>query len=147
METFSINLQWKNDKEDFVYEQYSRRHTIQFNDQQKVEVSAAPTYLGDSDRCNPELLFAASISSCHMLTFLALAAKIGFHVESYEDDAVAFLEKIDKSRSAVSEVVLHPVVKFLGTPPDQERLVSLHDVAHHNCFIAQSVKTKISISI
>lgn len=93
---------------------------------------------------NPEEALVGALSACHMLTFLAIAARSRLTVESYEDDAVGVLEKNESGKLAVTRVTLRPRVVF-AEPVDAERLARLHHTAHENCFIAQSVKTVVTI--
>src|SRR5262245_52631457 len=86
-------ISWKKNKPDFVYETYDRTHEVAFPGGQKIKNSAAPAFMGSAAHANPEELFAASLGTCHMLTFLAIAAKSRLVIESYEDKAVALLEK------------------------------------------------------
>lgn len=141
METFKINTKWIRTSADFTYDSYNRNHIINFSGNQQLKNSAAPAYKGDLDMANPEELLASAVSSCHMLTFLAVAAKSGFIIESYEDDAVAVLDKDANNVLCITEVILHPIIKFSGEKiPDAEKLKGLHDKAHRNCFVANSVK-------
>jgi organic hydroperoxide reductase OsmC/OhrA len=117
-----------------------------FSGQQFLNNSAAPEYLGNADMANPEELLASSLASCHMLTFLAVAAKSGYIVESYNDQAIATLDKNEEGKIAVTVIDLKPVVEFSGEKiPDDEHLKSLHEKAHRNCFIANSIKSKVNI--
>lgn len=95
---------------------------------------------------DPEEAFAASLSSCHMLSFLTAAAKAGFQVRAYEDDAMAFLDKNDQGRIAVTRVLLQPTVTFgEERKPTLDELRQLHEKANRDCFIANSVKTRILV--
>ena len=111
-----------------------------------MAASAAPDYKGDPGRVDPEAALVAAISSCHMLTFLALAAKKRFVVDSYVDDAVGFMEKNQEGRVAVTRVTLRPAIAFGGERrPSPADLDKLHHQAHEHCFIANSVRTEISV--
>ena len=95
---------------------------------------------------DPEEAFVASLSSCHMLTFLAIACKKGFSVDDYRDEAVGVLDKNAEGRLAITTVTLQPQIKFGGTKiPSAEEIARLHDAAHHACFIASSVKTEVTV--
>ena len=88
----------------------------------------------------------AAISSCHMLTFLALAAKRRFVVDAYVDDAVGFMEKNQEGRVAITRVTLRPAIRFSGDRrPGADDLEKLHHQAHEHCFIANSVRTEVTI--
>jgi organic hydroperoxide reductase OsmC/OhrA len=146
MSSFKIELNWKRTTQDFSYEKFNRNHTIEFSGKQLLRNSAAAEYLGNTDTANPEELLGSALSSCHMLTFLAVASKSGYTVDSYADQAEAFLEKNEEGKIAVTSVNLKPVIVFSGDKkPDSDQLKSLHDKAHRNCFIANSVKTKVNI--
>jgi organic hydroperoxide reductase OsmC/OhrA len=111
-----------------------------------IAASAAPEFRGDATRVNPEEAFVASLSSCHMLTFLAMAAKKRFSLDSYSDEAVGYLEKNEKGQLAVTRVVLRPQVQWSqGVSVSQSDLDSLHHQAHEGCFIANSVKTDVTV--
>jgi organic hydroperoxide reductase OsmC/OhrA len=112
----------------------------------RVTASAAPGYRGNPALVNPEEAFVAALSSCHMLTFLAVAAKRKFIVDTYSDRAVGFLEKNVKGKLAITRVILRPAVAFSGpTIPTKEQLAALHEEAHHGCFIANSVTTDVTV--
>ena len=146
MESFKINTKWTRKSDDFNFDHYNRSHAIIFSGNQLLLNSAAPTYKGDENMSNPEELLASAVSSCHMLTFLAVASKSGYTVDSYEDDAVAFLEKNESNVVSVTKIILHPDIKFSGEKiPDEEKLKGLHDKAHRNCFIANSVKCAVEV--
>ncbi|MFA0421490.1 OsmC family protein, partial [Vibrio sp. 10N.222.54.A1] len=95
---------------------------------------------------DPEEAFIAALSSCHMLTFLGIAAKQKYVIDSYVDDAIGVLEEDESGRSSVTKVTLRPKIVFLGTKkPTAKQLDKLHHLAHKNCFIANSVKTDIVV--
>ncbi len=138
-------IEWQRGDAVFEYETYSRNHTWHFENGLRVEASAAPDFLGDAARVDPEQALVASISSCHMLTFLALAAKRRLLVDRYTDEAVGFMEKNDAGRMAVTRVVLRPRIDFSGDPPSGEQLARLHELAHEQCFIANSVHSEVRV--
>jgi organic hydroperoxide reductase OsmC/OhrA len=147
MSEHKATVKWARDGADFVYKNYRRDHIWLFYNGIELPSSAAPAYLGDPKRVDPESAFVAALSSCHMLTFLALASNKGFVVDSYEDNAVGFLEKNANGKLAVTRVELHPKIAFSGdAKPPQADLDWLHDKAHRECFIANSVTTKISVA-
>ena len=146
MESFKISTRWEKTSQLFTYETYNRDHLIEFSGEQTLKTSAAAGYFGNADMTNPEELLASAVSSCHMLTFLALCSKMGYVVLTYEDDAVAILDKNEQNVTAVTEITLHPTTTFLGAKvPDLEKLTFMHDKAHKNCFVANSVKCKVNI--
>jgi len=146
MAEHKITLEWKRESESFTYESYNRDHEWVFEGGARVSASAAPAYRGNPALVNPEEALVAALSSCHMLTFLAVAAKKKFVVDRYNDRAVGVLEKNRKGQLAITRVVLHPKVAFGGTTqPTPEQLADLHQQAHHGCFIANSVTTEVTV--
>jgi organic hydroperoxide reductase OsmC/OhrA len=138
-------ISWSRDGADFSYDSYPRRHSWSFVGGTRIEASSAPDYRGDPELVDPEEAFVASIASCHMLTFLALAARRRLVVDRYEDAAVGFLEKNGEGRLAVTRVTLRPAVTFGGRAASAEELARLHELAHEHCFIANSVRTEVSV--
>jgi organic hydroperoxide reductase OsmC/OhrA len=145
MSEHKVNLTWSRGEVPFTYDEYNRNHEWRFENGTKVAASAAPDFLGDPACVDPEAAFVASLSSCHMLTFLAIAARKRLVIERYEDDAVGFLEKNADGKMAVTRVVLRPRVSFAGETPPPQELTRLHESSHRNCFIANSVVTKIAV--
>jgi organic hydroperoxide reductase OsmC/OhrA len=146
MSEHKIGLEWKRESERFTYDTYNRDHIVTFEGGARVAVSAAPAYRGNAALVNPEESLVAALSSCHMLTFLAVAAKKRFTVDRYSDHAVGFLEKNQNGRLAITRVVLHPQVEFSGpTLPSPKEIAELHEQAHSGCFIANSVTTEVSV--
>lgn len=143
---FHIDLNWKRTSEEFGFEKYNRNHTLNFSGQQVLKSSAAADFFGDVGMANPEELLASALTSCHMLTFLAVASKSGYIVDSYQDHSTATLDKNEEGKVAVTVIDLKPLITFSGTKiPDEAQLKSLHEKAHRNCFIANSIKTKVNI--
>lgn len=139
-------IEWRHTGGDFGYETYSRDHTWVFPNGTVVEASSAPAFLGSQARVDPEEAFVAAVSSCHMLTFLAVAARKRLVVASYVDEAVGRLDKNGSGKLAVTEVDLRPRVIFAGElQPPPQAIAKLHEVAHRECFIANSVHTSIRI--
>lgn len=136
---------WKRSTPDFVYETYDRTHSIRFEGGIECKASSAPEFLGKKEYVNPEESFAAALSSCHMLTFLAVAAKSRLTVDRYEDNAVAILEKNAEGKMCVTKVHLRPKIQFSGEVPTAEKVKDLHAKAHKHCFIANSVSCAVSI--
>ncbi len=147
MSDHNATIDWNRGGRDFTYESYSRDHTWSFEGGVTVTASAAPAYKGSPDLVDPEEAFVASLSSCHMLTFLALAAKTMLVVDRYSDHAVGLMEKNSEGQFAVTTVTLNPVIEFDGRKPEPDELAQLHDKAHHLCFIANSVKTRITVTL
>lgn len=147
MSEHKVQVAWKRDSEDFKYETYTRNHSWTFVDKgTTITASAAPGFLGDAAHVDPEEALVASLSSCHMLTFLAVAAKKRFVVDAYEDDAVGFLGKNESGKLAITRVVLRPRISFAGDQqPTSEQIEQLHHIAHQECFIANSVRTEMTV--
>ncbi|MHC4219882.1 MAG: OsmC family protein [Planctomycetota bacterium] len=146
MSEHRVTVLWERGGRDFTYEVYSRDHTWDFEGGAAISASAAPGYRGTPDLVDPEQAFVASLSSCHLLTFLALAAKKRFVVDSYTDTATGYLGKNEDGRLAVTKVELRPTIQFAGDKqPSYEELTELHERAHDLCFIANSVTTAISV--
>ena len=146
MSEHKATITWARHGVDFGYQTYPRDHVWRFENGVEVPASAAPAYLGNPQRVDPEAAFVAALSSCHMLTFLALASNKGFVVDSYDDTAVGHLEKNANGKLAVTRVELHPKIVYSGAKqPTQADLDWLHDKAHRECFIANSVTTEVSV--
>jgi organic hydroperoxide reductase OsmC/OhrA len=137
-----IKLSWEKGDAPFTYDAYTRNHAIAFkNGQETMIFSASPAYKGDASKADPEDLLVAALSSCHMLSFLAIASKKKLTVTSYEDDAVGFLEN-EAGKLWMTRVILRPKVAI---HTDAQTLAHIHHLAHEACFIANSVKTDISV--
>ncbi len=147
MSVHKSTLTWSRNGRDFNYKAYSRDHLWKFENGIEVPASAAPDYSGNPQCIDPETALVAALSSCHMLTFLAVAAHKGFVVDTYEDHAEGHLEKNAQGKFAVTRVELRPTIIFGGdkqpTPADLEWL---HDKAHRECFIANSVLTQVTVA-
>jgi organic hydroperoxide reductase OsmC/OhrA len=136
--------------EAFVDSKYNRSHTWAFDGGTQVPASASPHVvplpLSNAAAVDPEEAFVASLSSCHMLWFLSLAAEQGFVVESYEDQAEGALGKNAEGRLAMIRVVLQPRIEYgAEATPSPEQIAELHHLAHERCFIANSVKTEVTV--
>ena len=136
--------------DDFLNNQYSRGHLWRFDGGLDVPASSAPSVVplpfSVEENVDPEEAFVASLSSCHMLWFLALAAKYKYSVACYHDRAVGVMEKNEEGKVAITRVTLSPKIEFDGENiPSVERVDELHHEAHERCFIANSVKTEILI--
>lgn len=146
MNVYTVNVVWKQTSTDFSYENYNRDHIVTFSGNQVLKNSAAPEYFGNSDMSNPEELLASALASCHMLTFLAIASKSGHDIQSYTCKAEALLAKNEDGKMSVTEITLTPEIVYNGDKqPTSEQLKSLHEKSHKNCFIAQSLKTKVNV--
>jgi organic hydroperoxide reductase OsmC/OhrA len=146
MSEHKINLTWNRGDAPFEYQKYSRDHTWKFDGGHEMEASAAPVYLGNPKNVDPEEAFVAALSSCHMLTFLAAACKKKFVLDEYTDEAVGHMEKNADGKLAITRVTLKPKLKFSGEKqPTEQELDEMHHFAHDQCFIANSVKTAVTV--
>jgi len=146
MNEHAAHIAWRRGSDDFSYDAYSRDHTWSFPSGDVVNASAAPAYLGTENRVDPQEAFVAALSSCHMLTFLAIAARKRLVVDRYSDHAVGFMEKNDNGKLAVTRVILRPDIRFSGERiPTDEQIAKMHHLAHQECFIANSVTTQITL--
>ncbi|MBI1733136.1 MAG: OsmC family protein [Gammaproteobacteria bacterium] len=150
MSEHKAHIRWQCDSPDFLRGKYSRAHTWTFDGGLTVPASSAPSAVpvpwSNPANVDPEEAYVAALSSCHMLTFLYVAYRQGFQVDSYDDEAVGTMNKNEQGRMWVNRVSLHPKVVFSGDKrptPDQE--AKLHHTAHAECFISNSVKTDVSV--
>jgi organic hydroperoxide reductase OsmC/OhrA len=125
------------------YRGYERSHEISVDGKPVIAASSDPSFRGDRTKYNPEEMFLASLSSCHMLWFLHFCSEASVIVEQYEDLATGKMAETEDGNGRFSEVVLHPVVKVKEAWMI-EKTQSLHDKAHHFCFIANSVNFPVS---
>jgi organic hydroperoxide reductase OsmC/OhrA len=147
---YRASVEWRSDAAaaDFSAGRYSRRHLLRFDGGLEVAASAAvanvPLPWSDPSALDPEEAFVASIASCHLLWFLALAAKARFVVRDYRDHAIGLMTPNAAGRLWVSRVTLRPATRFEGERvPTREQMLALHHRAHEECFIANSVRTEI----
>lgn len=148
MSDLSIQLHWHRAEPVLQTGKYSNAHTVQFNQACDVPVDAAPDWGGDPSNTNPEQALASALSSCHMMTFLALAAKAGWPVAGYSDHAVAHLGKNPKGQMSVTRIDLHPVVRFdSGFAVSDAEMRQMQHRAHRYCFIANTLAESVEINI
>jgi organic hydroperoxide reductase OsmC/OhrA len=140
-----VDLSWSRGEHEFTYQTYNRDHEWRFDGGVTVPGSANPAFLGNPGPVDPEEAFVAALSSCHMLTFLAIAARKRIVVDSYDDHAVGVMSKNERGKIAVTHVTLHPKITFGGPTPDAETLERMHHLAPEECFIANSVTTEITV--
>jgi organic hydroperoxide reductase OsmC/OhrA len=150
MHTYEAKVSWtRGASEKFTDNRYSRAHQWAFDSGITVRASSSPSVvplpLSVADAVDPEEALVASTSSCHMLYFLFFAAKRGFVVESYVDNASGVLEKNAAGKMSMSRITLRPAIAFAGSPPSQADLDALHHAAHEECFIANSLKSEIVV--
>jgi organic hydroperoxide reductase OsmC/OhrA len=143
-----ITLDWHLQTESFDYDLYNRTHTIIFEGTNRICASAAPEFHGDASCVNPEQSFVASLASCHMLTFLALASKKQYMVTRYRDNAMCVLGKNSINKTAITHIQLKPEVTFSAKHvPSTELFDQLQERAHKGCFIANSIASCIAVTI
>ncbi|WP_420859696.1 OsmC family protein [Marivivens marinus] len=148
MSDLSIQLHWHRAEAEFKPNAYSAEHTVQYNSNFDVMVDAAPDWGGDPANTNPEQALASALSSCHMMTFLALCAKAGWPVASYHDHAVAHLGKNPKGQMSVTKIDLHPVVRFdTGFSVSDDQMAEMQDRAHRYCFIANTLADSVEVNV
>jgi organic hydroperoxide reductase OsmC/OhrA len=151
MSEHKATIRWKRTSPDFLKGRYSREHTWLFDGGLTVPASPAPSGVpapwSNPANIDPEEAFVAAVSSCHMLTFLYVAYKQGFQVDSYDDEAVGVMTKDEKGIPWVSSITLYPKIIFSGeklpTPANEEQL---HHLAHEHCFIANTIKTAVTVA-
>lgn len=145
-------IDWTRHGPDFTREKYSREHTWTFDGGVTVPASSSPSVVPlpwSNPACvDPEEAYVAAISSCHMLTFVWLAARRGFVADSYHDEAVGHMSPNERGVPWVSKVVLRPRITWSGEKlPSTVDIEELHHQAHEECYIASSVKTEIVVEV
>lgn len=148
MGQYRATVSWERGGAAFTDKRYSREHRWRFDGGVEVPASASPQVvplpMSVEAAVDPEEAFVASLSSCHMLWFLAIAAQRKHVVESYDDDAVGHMEKDAGGGMAVTRVTLRPRVRFGGErAPSRDEILAMHEQAHEACFIARSVKSEL----
>ncbi|MGM0458346.1 MAG: OsmC family protein [Bacteroidota bacterium] len=119
------------------YRSYDRSYTISINGKPELQGSADPSFRGDPGKYNPEELFLASLSACHMLWYLHLCSDEGIRVLSYEDHAEGVMEEMKNGSGKFAEITLHPKVT-ISDSDNLEKAGQLHKKANEMCFIANS---------
>lgn len=147
---YQAKIVWQRDASNFLDNRYSRKHTWSFDGGIAFAASSSPHVvpvpMSDEAAVDPEEAFVASLSSCHMLWFLAIAGKKRFVVDEYVDDAIGILEKNADGKMAMTQVSLRPKVTFSGDKqPTSDEQNAMHHQAHDACFIANSVTTKVNV--
>ena len=150
MSEYTATISWQRAGAVFTDNRYSREHTWAFDGGLEVPASASPhavrSPFSNPANIDPEEAYVASLSSCHMLWFLSIAAKRGFLIESYTDKAVGVMEEDSEGRLAIMRVMLRPEIEFSGSAlPTEEQIAEVHHLAHESCFIANSVKTRVTV--
>jgi organic hydroperoxide reductase OsmC/OhrA len=147
---YEAQITWRREGAKFTDNRYSRAHEWSFDGGVRIPASASPTVVplpySVAEAVDPEEALVACTSSCHMLWFLSLAAKRGFVVESYCDDASGVMSTTSEGKVAITTITLRPRIEFSGNKvPSAQELASLHESAHDQCFIANSLKSEVVV--
>ncbi len=150
MSTYTAKITWKSDSPDtFTKNRYTRGHSWEFDGGVTVPASSSPQAVrlpySVEAAVDPEEALVAAASSCHMLTFLWLAATAGFNIESYEDNAVGEMAAMEDGRQWLAKITLDPQITWIGDAPSTDKLADLHHHAHEQCYIANSIKSEIIV--
>jgi len=153
MSEYFATVSWnRKADESFIDNKYSRGHNWQFDGGVVVPASSSPHIVplpySIEANVDPEEAFIASLSSCHMLFFLSIAAKRKYLIDSYADNAIGVMDTDSDGRLSMTKVILRPKVTFAGErQPSFEQLEKMHHQSHEQCFIANSVKTEVVTEI
>ncbi len=150
MSSYHVETRWTRGEQKFTDNRYSRAHAWKFDGGIEVPASSSPSIvprpMSVDTAVDPEEAFVASLSSCHLLWFLGIAAGRGFVVDSYTDAAEGVLAKNAAGKAAMTSVTLRPLVVFSGAKiPDHAQIEALHHAAHEECFIAHSVRSDVRV--
>ncbi len=149
MQSFEAQVSWQRGAQPFLDNRYSRAHAWHFDGGLTVPASSSPLSvplpMSDPANVDPEEALVAAVSSCHMLFFLALAAKDGYVVDSYRDHARGTLDRNTEGRHAFTRITLRPAIAFAGAAPSAQALAALHHGAHERCYIANSIKAEVIV--
>lgn len=150
MSEYTATIKWQRGEQGFLDDNYSRGHVWEFDGGVSLPATASPHIVplpkSVAENVDPEEAFVASLSSCHMLFFLSIAAKNGYIVDTYTDYAIGYLEKNEQGKVAMTTVKLRPNVSFSGEQlPTGAQIRKIHEQSHAQCFIANSVKTEVNI--
>jgi len=148
MSELSVELNWKLSGKDFMPGSYSHDHIITINNNISLPASSAPDYGGNKNNLNPEQGLAAAMSSCHMMTFLALAAKMNWPVTNYSDKTIAYLGKNSKGKTSIVKIELNPKITFKDNfKVSHDEMFKMQDRSHRYCFIANTISEEVEIKI
>lgn len=149
MHRYEARIAWTRRGAAFTDNRYGRGHDWSFDGGATVRASASPAHvpapMSEAAAVDPEEALVAAASSCHMLFFLHYAAKRGFVVERYDDDAYGEMGAGADGKVAFARIVLRPRIAFEGSPPDAEAVAALHHAAHESCFIASSLRAPVVV--
>ena len=149
MATYKVEVLWSRENQKFIDNRYSRKHVLRFDGGLDVPGSSSPHVVplpySVTEAVDPEEAFVSSLSSCHMLWFLSIAANQGFMVDQYHDFAEGIMGPNHEGKQMLTTVTLRPEVKFSGDKvPTESEILMLHELAHEECFIANSVKSSVN---
>ncbi len=149
--TYQATVHWQRGDANFADNKYSRAHEWRFDEGVVVTASSAPSSIAPPmsrlDAVDPEEALVAACSSCHMMFFLALAGRRGFIVDSYTDAAVGVMTKNDAGKLYISAITLNPEIVWSGEKrPTDADLAALHERAHAECYIANSIRATVTIA-
>ena len=148
MGVYEARIAWSRGDQPFLDKRYSRAHDWTFDGGAVVPGSSAPSSvpvpMSDPAGVDPEEAMIASVSSCHMLWFLAFAANAGLVIDTYVDEASGKMGKNENGQSYLAEVTLRPCTAFTGRVPSKDELDALHHQAHGHCEMAHSVRATIT---
>ena len=149
MQQFTANVAWRRGDQPFGDNRYSRAHEWRFDGGLRVPASSSPLSvpmpMSDAAALDPEEALVAALSSCHMLFFLSFAASRGFVIDTYSDQPVGILDRDAQGKKSMTVITLRPAIAFAGTAPDAAALAALHEAAHAQCYIANSIKAEVRI--
>jgi organic hydroperoxide reductase OsmC/OhrA len=149
MAIHTATIEWHRKGANFLDRKFSRAHDWHFDGGLTVRGSAAPGVLrpplADPTAVDPEEALVAALSSCHMLFFLAFAAKDGFVVDSYVDRAEGLLERSAEGKTSITQIILRPDIAYEGEAPSAEKEAEMHHMAHDHCYIANSIKADVTV--
>jgi organic hydroperoxide reductase OsmC/OhrA len=150
MHKYEATVSWRRGEQNFGDNRYSRAHEWTFDGGARVPASSSPLSvplpMSDPAGVDPEEALVAAASSCHMLFFLSIAAKRGFIVDSYVDQACAVMEKGSDGKIAITRITLRPKIVFSGDrQPEPAELDAIHHASHEQCFIANSLKSEVVV--
>lgn len=151
MASYTATISWKRGADAFTDGKYSRAHDVSFDAPLTIPASSSPHVvrlpMSRADAVDPEEMLVASLSSCHMLSFLYVAQRAGFAIDSYVDNAEGVMAKNEAGKMWVSKVTLNPNIVWIGDKkPSAGELRDLHHHAHEECFIANSYKGEVVVA-
>jgi organic hydroperoxide reductase OsmC/OhrA len=149
LSTYTANVIWNRENQIFIDNKYSRAHKWLFDGGCEIPASPSPHIVPPpysvEENVDPEEAFVASLSSCHMLFFLSIAAKKKILIDSYVNNAEGILEEDKDGGLAMTRIMLNPTIIYSGKQPSDQEIQKIHHLSHQQCFLANSVKTIITV--